>query len=249
MKIALVVNHITDDITLNFSRILSAIHQCADSGVELVLFPEAAITGLVNNDDPIHDLPLGSPIPGEFTDTLTKVSLERKIYIGIGILEREDNKLYSSAVLITPYRGIALKYRRITPGWHGKDANPEIYCHGNELKKVETPLGSFAFLLCGDLFDDSLISWVRKLKPDYLLFPFARSFENGSYDQKRWDKEEKIEYIKRVQSAGVTTFMVNYLADRELDGGSFGGAMVVSPGGEIIAEIPIGTEEVLYVEI
>jgi hypothetical protein len=43
--------------------------------------------------------------------------------------------------------------------------------------------------------------------------------------------------------------MVNYLADRELDGGSFGGAMAVSPTGEIIGSLPIGKAGILYVEV
>ena len=28
-------------------------------GEQLVVFPEAAVTGLISNDDPAHDLPLG----------------------------------------------------------------------------------------------------------------------------------------------------------------------------------------------
>jgi len=47
----------------------------------------------------------------------------------------------------------------------------------------------------------------------------------------------------------VITFMVNYLADKKFDGGSFGGAMVVLPTCEVIAEMPIGREGVLYVGI
>jgi len=64
------------------------------------------------------------------------VAREQKIHIGIGILEREGNKFYDSAILITPDKGIVLKYRRMTSGWHGKHANPKVYCEGNEFKKV-----------------------------------------------------------------------------------------------------------------
>ena len=247
MKVALVVNRITENIGANFRNIVDTIHECA-TDTDLILFPEAAITGLINNDNPHHDLPLGSSIPGKFTDTLCKIAREQKIHIGIGMLEREGNKLYDSAILITPVKGIVLRYRRMTPGWHGKDADSKVYCEGNELRKAKTTLGTFAFLICGDLFSEELIGQIHELQPDWILFPFARCFEDGSYNQKKWD-EEKHEYIERVKLAGKTTLMVNYLADRELDGGSFGGAMVVSPTGEIIAEMPVGKEGELYAEI
>ncbi len=248
MKVALVVNRVTGNINMNIANIVDAIHKCADNDVNLVLFPEAAITGLINNDNFSHDLPLGVEIPGKFTNKLTEIATGRNIQIAIGLLEREKNKLYDSAILITPEQGIVIKYRRITPGWHGKNADERIYCQGNDVKKADNSFGSFAFLICGDLFSDELCFKIRMLHPDWLLFPFARSFEDGSYSQEKWDKE-KYEYIKRVKLMKVTTFMVNYLGNKELDDDCFGGAMAVSPSGEIISEMPIGREGILYVEI
>ena len=249
MRIALVVNHVTPDTNANLISIIDTIHKCADKEVDLAIYPEAAVTGLINNDDPVHDIPLGEPIPGKVTDTLTKIVRERKIHLAIGILEREGNKLYDSAILFTPSGEIAMKYRCINPQWHGRQADPNVYCQGQELMKVSTALGTFLFLICGDLFEDDLMAQVRKLQPDWLLLPFARCFDDGTYDQARWDREEKSEYIERVKIAHTPTFMVNYLADKELDGGSFGGAMVISPTGEIIGSLPISKEGILYVEV
>ena len=50
MKVALVVNKITEDIDSNLKSISKLIQQ-VDS-CDLVLLPEAAITGLINNDTP-----------------------------------------------------------------------------------------------------------------------------------------------------------------------------------------------------
>ena len=50
MKVALVVNQITEDIDSNLKSISKLIQQ-VDS-CDLVLLPEAAITGLINNDTP-----------------------------------------------------------------------------------------------------------------------------------------------------------------------------------------------------
>lgn len=248
MKVALAVNYVANNIENNIKNIFKAINEATRNNANLILFPEAAITGLINNDIPEHDLPLGVPIPGEFTQTLIKISKENNIYIGIGLLELEEKRLYDSAILISPDQGIILKYRRITSGWHGKKVNSEIYCEGIDIKKVKTPFGSFAFLICGDLFDDKLVYRIKKMKVDYLLYPFARCFFDGSYNQKMWD-EEKLEYVNQIEKAGTTTFMVNYLAKKEFDGGSFGGAMVVSGNKNIICEMPIGRQGILYVEL
>jgi len=64
MKVALVVNCVTTNTYMNFARMLSCIEECAKNGAQLVVFGEAAITGLINNDDPAHDFPLASPVPG-----------------------------------------------------------------------------------------------------------------------------------------------------------------------------------------
>jgi len=183
MKVALAVNRVTTDINANLISIVNTTHECANAGTDLIIYPEAAITGLINNDDPVHDLPMGQPIPGNVTDALTKIVREQKMYLATGILERESNKLYDSAILLIPDGQIALEYRRVNPQWHGRQAAPNTYCQGKELKKVNTAFGTVMFLICGDLFEDDLVAQVRNLQPDWLLFPFARCFDDLSYDQ------------------------------------------------------------------
>jgi len=248
MKAALVVNRVLPDIDANLTTILNMANEAADAGADLVVFPEAALTGLINNDEPSHDLPLGQPIPGPVTDVLARLACERRIWLAIGLLERDGDKLYDSAVLLTPDGEIGLKHRRIQPQWHGPNVDPSVYCQGTELSKVNTPLGTFAFLICGELFDDELVQRVRNLRPDWLLFPFARCFNDGSYDQERWDREEKPEYVQRVKLAGITTLMTNYLTDKDFDG-YFGGIMVVSSDGTVVDSFPLDKIGILMVDL
>ncbi len=215
----------------------------------MIVFPEAVLTGLVNNDDPTHDLSFGIEVPGPEVQELVQLSTQTGMYIALGVLEREGKALYDTAILVTPERGVALRYRRVTPGWHGPKADPAIYRHGTGVECVQTPIGAFAFLLCGDLFDDSLVAEVRQRKPDFLLVPMARSLPDGSWDQKQWDAEKPF-YFEQVRKAGVTTLLTNYLADETLGNDrSFGGAMVVLPDGTLHAEFPIGKEGMLVTSI
>lgn len=69
-RIALVVHRIGDLVDVNFQNIIRFINKATDKKADLVLFSESALTGLINNGDPIHDLSLGVEIPGTETDSL-----------------------------------------------------------------------------------------------------------------------------------------------------------------------------------
>ena len=81
MKVALVVNKITEDVDSNLKSISKLIQQ-VDS-CDLVLLPEAAITGLINNDTPKYDLLLGQPIPGQITNQLGLIASKNSMNIVI----------------------------------------------------------------------------------------------------------------------------------------------------------------------
>jgi predicted amidohydrolase len=151
MKVALVVPKLTSDEFTNVNAIKKYIHSAADNGAQFVLFPEAALTGLVNNDDPKHDLPLGEPVPGFVTEQIGKICETRKVWTALGLLETDNGAMYDSAILIDPLGDIKMKYRRIQPQWHGKKADATVYRQGSHVEKAITPFGSVSFLICGDL--------------------------------------------------------------------------------------------------
>mgnify|MGYP001394989757 FL=1 len=250
MKAALLVPRITADRTANLDRVEQMTVDAATSGAELVLLPEAVLTGLINNDDRAHDLPLGQSVPGPATERLGAVACLNGLWIGFGLIERDGDCLYDSAVLIAPDGSVALRYRRNQPHWHGVAADPAIYRHGTSIEVARTPIGNVGFLICGDLFDDALVVRFRALRPDLLLFPFARCFPDGSADQARWDAEEMPEYARQVASVGAPALMTNYIGDPDIEEcPSFGGAFAVSAGGEVVASLPLGVEGILLVDL
>jgi N-carbamoylputrescine amidase len=171
------------------------------------------------------------------------------VWVSLGLLERENSRLYDTALLFAPSGQLALHYRRMQPQWHGPHADPLVYGQGTELPVAHTQLGTFAFLICGDLFDDQIVDRVRTLHADWLLYPLARCFSDGVMDQQRWEEEELPGYAERVERAGTTALMVNYLADRDLMGGAFGGAWVIGPDGAVLEDLPLGKEGMLLVDL
>ena len=249
LTVALLVNDVGHDQDENLAAIVALANEACDRGAQLLVLPEAALTGLVNDDNPAHDLPLGQTIPGPLTSALGALCAQRQVWLACGLLERAAGRLYDTAILLAPNGSIQLKYRRIQPQWHGISADPTVYGAGEDLPVAVTPFGTVACLICGDLFDDGVIARVRACAPDWLLMPFARCFNDGSWDQARWDHDEMPAYCQRIARSGCTTLMVNYLADRDLDGGSFGGAAVVSGDGNVMAQYPLGVPGLLVVEV
>jgi len=240
MNVSLVVHRVGTDSAKNIERMDLAVTQSAKAGAHLVLFSEAATTGLILNHDPRHDLMLGEPVPGPAVAHFADLAKSSRIHIAFGILERDGAALYDTAVLVGPSGDLLLKYRRIDPQWHDQVNDSRLYREGTDCTAVDTPIGRFAFAICGDLFNDTVAEQVREQHPTYLLMPFARCFDSGLCDQKRWEAEERHVYIERVKKMAVTTLMTNSIGDKAFDGGSFGGAMVVHANGRITHSLHLG---------
>jgi predicted amidohydrolase len=147
MKAALIIHRVVRDVGANLRTILRGIEEASAAGADLVLFAEATLTGLLNNDCPAHDLPLGSEVPGQLTTQLASAASTDWIWLGLGLLEREGQRLYDTALLWTPTGQLALHYRRMQPQWHGQHADPSVYRQGTELPAARTPLGEEGMLL------------------------------------------------------------------------------------------------------
>ncbi len=245
-RFALAVLKLSPTIEGNLKTIQALARQASNKEADIVLFPEACLTGLVNNDKPEQDLLLGQVVSGSVTDMLCSCSSENNISIALGLLEREVGSLYDTAILISPSQGIILKYRRLSPGWHGLEADPAVYRQGTNIDFCEINGLRVAFLICGDLFADGISSKLSAANPQVLLFPVSRAFADGSADQDRWSAEELPEYSRGVAAIKVPTLMVNYIGCREQFDSSFGGATVFSAAGQIKNQLPLGKPGIIY---
>jgi N-carbamoylputrescine amidase len=244
MKASLVVHRVTASIEDNLGSILGSIDEASRRGSDLVMFSETALTGLVNDDVPEHDVLLGTALPSAHVDLVRQHAKKNNINVALGIFEVEENRLFDTALLLGRDGRIGLKYRRISAGWHHPRADSTFYGHGSAVETYQSDIGKACFLICGDLFDDELVERVQRQRPDFLLVPFARAFEGGGYSQIKWEKEELTQYLSRVQRAGVKTLLTNYLDDDY-----FGGAFSVGANGRLIDSLPLGQEGMLTVDL
>ena len=251
LKVTLCVPTITSDISKNIDTVERQIIEAAKSNVDLVVFAETVITGLANDDDPEHDKEFVQKIPSEYSNRLGRLAKKFNIYLAFGILEDDCGKYYDTAILIKPDGTIGLKYRRISPHWHTRTADPSIYCEGDSFPKLETPFGSFGFLICGDMFDDEIIKGLRDSNPDWLLYLVAISFpENIKQSIKEeWHNIESYEYMKQIKKTKTPTLMVNYFEQKSHPEDAYGGAFVFTANGDLVKSFPLQKEGILITEL
>ena len=137
------------------------ITDAANKGAKLVVFPEAFISvypkGLdfgarvgmrfpEGRDDFYRYWESAIDVPGPATDTLAGSALENKVYLVIGVIERDMGTLYCTALFFGPDGILMGKHRKLMPTamerliWGFGD--------GSTLPVFETPLGKIGSVIC-----------------------------------------------------------------------------------------------------
>ena len=133
------------DKSANLNKCLHFLQLAARQHVELLVFPECALTGYVFNSfgEAFQE---SETVPGKSTQVLEKACREYKISAVVGLLERDGDRLYNTAVLITP-QGLVGKYRKTHLICLGVD---RYVSRGDELPVFSIPQGKVGMLICYD---------------------------------------------------------------------------------------------------
>ena len=130
MRVALPVIKLGKSRESNLNSVISAIKTSCLTGCDFVFFAETTISGLIPNDNVSEMLSLGQEIPGAITESISSTCRENNVWVSIGLLERENDRLFDTAVIISPSGEIKLKYRRISPQWHWPKSDPNVFRQG-----------------------------------------------------------------------------------------------------------------------
>jgi predicted amidohydrolase len=149
------------DKATNLNRIEEYVLKAVNKGVNIIVFPEAALTGYMF---PIDMGPkLAEEVPGSSTDKIVKLTSQYDVYVVFGLIERDGGKHYNSAALIGP-NGVIGVYRKmdIRPDW--KWCSP-----GTDIPIFETKYGPIGMSICVETYAHPEIARVAALKGARLL--------------------------------------------------------------------------------
>lgn len=149
------------DRNATLAKVIRLVHQAADLGSKLIVFPEVFFSGYPKRMDFGVQVGRRSPegrewfrrywegsveTPGVETAALANLAKERQIYLVIGVTERSGSTLYCTVLGFGVDGQIILKHRKVMP-----TAMERViwgFGDGSTLGVVPTPLGKLGAVIC-----------------------------------------------------------------------------------------------------
>lgn len=209
---------------VNLARMGFFVRKASSSGVHIICFPEACVTGY-GVDPSIVDHAL--MIPGKETDVIVKLAKDCEITILAGMIEKASKgSLYITHAVVSPDGKIGI-YRKI----HLAPPERRIFKPGADLPLFKASGVTFGVGLCYDGHFPELCTILALKGAEVLFFPHASP--RGSPEQKmaRW-----MRYLPaRSYDNGLFLVACNQTG-RQRYGLSFPGVgLIIDPKGRIIA--------------
>jgi predicted amidohydrolase len=235
----------------NLDRALDFTGRAASAGASVVLLPEALPFGWM---DPIASAE-AEPIPGgKSCERFREAAKCSRIFICTGLVERADDKIFNSAVLIGPQGELLLHHRKI----YELGMAHSCYALGDRLTVADTPLGRIGVMICADGFapGQAIARTLALMGAQIILSPCAWAVapEHDNLREpygKLWlDSYGAVARDFPVWIAGCSN--VGPIRNGPWTGHKcIGASLVVAPGGAKRLQAPYGdfAEEIIYTEI
>lgn len=236
MLLALVQsNPIIGEINKNIENILSIVKEASLKGAEVIVFPEAALTGYCyeSKDEAFAYIP--DDLVKKAADAISHVCGQSLVLLGL--LENKQNKLYNSAIAVTS-RGIIGNYSKTHLPFLGAD---RFVTQGTSLEGsiLKTPYGIIGILICYELrFPE--VARVLSLKGAEIICDLANLPVGG---------ESNITFIGRTRALENKVFLALCNRSGVERGVKFiGQSQIINPSGDILASAK-SKEEIIYSRI
>jgi predicted amidohydrolase len=103
----------------NLSKMLRHLNAATSQGARLVIFPECALSGYCF-DSRDEAWSFAEPVPGSAVETLTVACQRLDAFVVMGMLERDGDRLFNTAVLVGP-AGFVESYHKVHLPFLGVD--------------------------------------------------------------------------------------------------------------------------------
>lgn len=168
------------DNLLQFSALIA---KAASEKADIVCLPEAiTLVGTENNY-----ITASEQVPGPTTIFLGNVAKQHNLYIVAGLLEKEGDVVYNTAVLIDRNGNLAGKYRKVSLPREEIDGG---VTPGNSLPVFDTDFGRIGIMICWDVTFPETARTLAQQGAEIIFLPIwggyvklamARAIENQVY--------------------------------------------------------------------
>jgi predicted amidohydrolase len=251
-KLAMIQMHIEPGAKRkNLQRASELVAQAAARGTQVVVLPEAMPLGWTDSSS----RELADAIPGgETCRFLGQLAVRHRLHLCSGLVERADDQVFNSAVLIGPDGKLLLHHRKLNE----LDIAHGCYAQGDRLAVAHTPLGCFGMMICSDAFAPGQVisrtlGWMGAdmiLSPCAWAVPADHDNAREPYGQLWRDCYGPVARDFRLWIAGVSN--VGPIRSGPWTGRKcIGSSMLVGPDGREILQGPYGenAETILLADI
>ena len=224
------------NVAANLKRIVDRIHQSAERGAQLAIFPECALTGYCF-DSLEEAAQFAEPIDGPSSKAIVDACSETGTHAVVGFIERDGSSFYNAAMLVGP-DGVIGNYRKVHLPFLGVD---RFLTPGDKPFRVfELPFGRIGINICYDASFPEAARALKLLGAELIVLP--TNWPTGA-----WRTAEFIINTRACENH------VNFAAVNRCGverGWEFiGRSKVVDVNGDTIAEAAREGEEMLIVEV
>lgn len=253
------------DISKTLDKVQENTAIAASRGAQLVLFPEAFLGAyprglsfgatIGNRSADGRDQyrmywENAIDIPGEATARLGQIAAEHKVYLVIGVIERDGGTLYCTVLFFGPDGGYLGKHRKLMPT--GSERLVWGYGDGSTMPVFDTPLGKMGAVICWENYMPLMRAAHYAKGVQLYLAPTADGRDTWLATARHIALEGRCFVLSCNQFARRS----DYPADYPTDFGdapdtvmSRGGSCIISPLGEILAGPDYDGETILVAQL
>lgn len=238
-------------LDVNLKHAVERINEAAKNGADIALLPEVMDLGWTHSSA----MKLAYPVPdGKTFNTLAEAARKNNIYVCAGIVEKDGDKTYNSAVLIDDHGKLLIKHRKLNE----LDIAHNLYAQGDRLNVCHTRLGTIGIHICADAFARDLVlsKALGYMGADIILSPSSWAVPPDHDNIKdpygdAWNKAyEPVAKDFRMWIIGVSN--VGPVTDGPWkDWNCIGCSLVIDPEGKEVLQGPYGThaDTIMYLDI
>lgn len=241
MKLALVQMSNAGDIQSNLGKSLTAIHEAASNGADIVLFPEVQLTEFFPQYKGRDVKSYGIEISDDIVQSLKKACKDNHIMAVPNIYLKENDKFYDASLLIDKTGNIQGIQKMVHIAQAEQFYEQDYYEPSDDGFKVfDTELGKLGIVVCFDRHYPESIRTEVLMGADFILIPTVNT---------KAEPSEMFEWELRVQAFqnSVAIAMCNRVGVE--DAMEFSGeSIAVDANGNVLLKAD-DNEQILYVDI